>query len=118
ACACAVAWAVARLYHEPILIPLIVVTGFNGVIQGFNSTSLSQLNRHMALGKVTVLNTSEQLLTTIVMIAVALVHRSVWAIIAGGMISNVFCLFVSHLLIRGFRNHFDWDRTAVRELFH
>src|SRR5207249_2471425 len=32
-CACAVAWPVAKFYHEPILLPLIIVTGFNGVIQ-------------------------------------------------------------------------------------
>ncbi len=116
--ACAIAWPVAHYYHEPILLPLIMVTGLNGVINGCYSTTLFQLNRHMQVGKMTILNTVSQLITAVVMISIAVVTRNVWAIIIGGMVANIFTLGVSHFLIPGFRNRFDWDPKAVRELFH
>lgn len=129
--ASAIAWPVSRIYHQPLLFPLILVTGFNGVLNGLNSTSLFQLNRHMNVGKITILNTASQFLTASVMISIAYVqkvhqaaqgvlqpHGNVWAIIMGGMAASIFTLVVSHLLIRGFRNRFAWDPTAARELFH
>ena len=129
--ASAIAWPVSQIYHQPMLFPLILVTGFNGVLNGLNSTALFQLNRHMQVGKITLLNTASQLLTAGVMISiawhqkaqqvaqgVAQPHGNVWAIIFGGMSASIFTLVVSHFLIKGFRNRFDWDRTAARELFH
>ncbi len=115
--ACAIAWPVSRIYNEPLLLPLIIVTGLNGVINGCYSTTLFQLNRHMKVGKMTILNTTSQLITAVVMISIAYTHKSVWAIIIGGMVANIFTLAVSHFLIPGFRNRFDWDRSAVTELF-
>jgi O-antigen/teichoic acid export membrane protein len=115
---CAIAWPVARFYHEPILMKLIIVTGFNGVLMGLNSTAIFQLNRHLALGKITVLNTASQLVTTIGILAIAFYSHNVWAIILGGLAGNVFTLAASHMLIPGFRNRFAWDRSAARELFH
>ncbi len=115
--ACAIAWPMAHYYHQPILLPLIMVTGFNGIINGCYSTSLFQLNRHMQVGKMTILNTTSQLITAVVMISIAFATKSVWAIIIGGIVSNLFTLVVSHFLIPGFRNRFDWDPTAVQELF-
>ena len=116
--ACGAAWPVARYYQEPILFPLIFVAGLNGIIGGFTSTSLFQLNRHLALGKITLLNTTAQLLTATVMIGVAVFTKNVWAIICGGLAGAAFTLLVSHFLIRGFHNRFAWDRGAAHELFH
>jgi O-antigen/teichoic acid export membrane protein len=115
---CAIAWPVAWRYHEPLLVPLIIVTGFNGVLTGLNSTSLFQLNRHMQAGKITVLNLAAQLITTGVMIAIASRFHSVWAIILAGSVASLFTLIVTHFLIPGFRNRFAWDRDSLHELFH
>jgi O-antigen/teichoic acid export membrane protein len=115
---CAIAWPVAWRYHEPLLVPLIIVTGFNGVLTGLNSTSLFQLNRHMQAGKITVLNLTAQLITTFVMIAIASAYHSVWAIILAGVVASIFTLIATHFLIPGFRNRFAWDRDSLHELFH
>ena len=115
---CAVAWPVSRIYHEPLLLPLIIVTGFNGVLTGLNSTALFQLNRHMQAGRITLLNLAAQVLTTTVMVTLAFWLHSVWAIIFGGIASSAFTLVLSHFLIAGFRNRFAWDRGAVKELLH
>jgi O-antigen/teichoic acid export membrane protein len=118
AVACAVAWPVSRFYHQPVLLPLICVTGLNGLLLGLNSTSLFQLNRHLQVGKITVLNTAAQLMTTIVTIGVAWRTHSVWAIIAGGLAGTTCTLVVSHLLIPwSRRNRLAWDPTAAAELF-
>jgi O-antigen/teichoic acid export membrane protein len=115
---CAVAWPAARICHEPMLFPLIVVTAFGGVFSGLNSTALFQLNRHMQVGKITALNLAAQIVTTIVMISIAWKYHTVWAIIIGVTMSSAFTCIVSHFLIKGFRNRFAWDRGVLRELFH
>src|SRR5688572_11577256 len=56
--ACLLAWPVARFYSEPQLLPLLMVSGTTAMLAGFASTSLATLNRHMALGKRTVLEQS------------------------------------------------------------
>jgi O-antigen/teichoic acid export membrane protein len=116
---CALAWPVARSYHVPALMPLIAVAGFNGLLLGFTSTAIYQLNRHLALGKITLINVGTQLITTGCTIGVACVTHNVWAIIAGGLAGSAFTLVLSHFLIPGVpRNRFGWDREAAKALFH
>jgi O-antigen/teichoic acid export membrane protein len=116
---CALAWPVARSYHVPLLMPLIAVAGFNGLLLGFTSTAIYQLNRHVALGKVTLINVGTQVVTTGCTIGVACVTHNVWAIIAGGIAGSAFTLILSHFLIPGApRNRLEWDPSAARSLFH
>src|SRR5690606_37933513 len=50
-CACVVAWPVSEVYGEPLLLPLLAVSGFSALIAGFNSTSVFTLNRKLAFGR-------------------------------------------------------------------
>ena len=64
-----------------------------------------------------VLEIATQVLTLIVNIALAWYFRSVWALIAAGLIGALFPMVVSHFLKVGYRNRFQWDRTAWREIY-
>ncbi len=115
---CLLAWPLARLYQQPMLGWLLPVVGLNAILDGFNSTAFHAARRHLSLGWLTFYEVSGQVLGLAVMIVLAFLYKSVWALVAGGMATCWFNLIVSHGLMRGHPARFGWDRQAARELFH
>ena len=112
--AVAVAYPAAQLYKTPeLLIPVIALTS---VIGGFNSTGLFTSYRNMAVKKLVAMEMVTQLITLSIMITWAWVHPSIWALIAGTLVSTVIHMIWSHFLIPGQRSRFRWDKTATQEL--
>jgi O-antigen/teichoic acid export membrane protein len=107
---------VASFYKEPGLAVLIPVAAIGAVISGFNSTRLFTLTRKISLGRLTVLDLASQAVGLVVTIAWAWVHRSIWALIIGGLASNLVRLLMSHTFLPGIRNRFRWDRASVHTL--
>jgi O-antigen/teichoic acid export membrane protein len=50
------------------------------------------------------------------MVTWALLHRSVWALVAGGLAGSITKLVVSHAALPGTRNRFQWDAAAARSI--
>lgn len=117
-CAIALARPVAAFYAEPQLRWLIPLVSFNAVIAGFNSTAIFRLTRHLAFGKLTLLELSTQSFSILVMLLWAWHDHSVLALVAGGFAGNLLTLVASHMLIRRQRNRFCWDRSSWIALFH
>lgn len=117
AVASAIAWPMSKFYGQSILVPIFLVGAWNAVLNGFNSTSLFTLNRHMSLGKITLLNCGTQVCSTVTMIAIACVKPGVWAIVFGGLTGSIVTMAASHFLIPGKRNRLAWDPAARKELF-
>ena len=115
-CACAIAWPVAAIYGEPMLVQLIPVAGITALIAGFNSTALFTLNRRLALGKLTLIDLCSQVLSVTVMVVCALLTRSVWALLAAGLVGSLVKMTLSHVLFRQARNRFRWEDEASRSL--
>jgi O-antigen/teichoic acid export membrane protein len=116
-CCLCLSWPFAAFYREPALRVMVPVLGFSLVINSFNSSSLATWARHMAVRQMALFELSMQLTQLIVTLVWALIHRSVWALIAGRLVSDVVRLMVSHRLIPGRRVAFHWDPDAARELF-
>jgi O-antigen/teichoic acid export membrane protein len=116
-CALCLTVPFARFYHEPRLTVMVPVIGFSLVISSFNSTSLATLARRMAVRDLAFVDLSIQAAQLVFTVAFALIYRSVWALIAGRLFSDVARLIVSHRLIPGRRTSFRWDPEAVSELF-
>ena len=112
----AIAWPVAQLYGEPQLIWLLPVAGLAAVIAGFNSTALFTLNRHLDVSKLTIQSLVGQIAGAAVMIVIAILHPSVWALLAGNIAAALSTLAFSHLLLPRARNRVDWDPSAAREM--
>lgn len=53
-CCILLAWPVANFYDMPQLLWLIPLVGLNTIINGFNSTALYTLNRHMAIAQLAI----------------------------------------------------------------
>lgn len=111
-----IAWPVAKLYGERQLLWLLPVAGLAAVIAGFNSTALFTLNRHLDLSKLTLRSLVGQVVGAAVMIGVALLYPSVWALLAGNLAAAIATLILSHTLLGGTRNRFEWDRSAAQEM--
>lgn len=116
--ALALAWPAAQLYGEPQLAALIAVAGLTPLISGFESTSLLSLRRHVRLGRLMALEVVARALSLAGMVAWALVHASVWALVAGGLIDALVRLAGSHWLREGRRDRFGWDPLAARSVLH
>lgn len=110
------AWPAAKLYGQPQLAWLLPVAGLGAVLAGFNSTALFSLNRHLDVGRLTVQALVAQVAGAGVMLAWAMTHPSVWALLAGNLAAAVVTLLFSHFLLPGPRNRFRWERAAAAEL--
>jgi O-antigen/teichoic acid export membrane protein len=107
---------IASFYNDPKLLWITPIVGFRTIISGFESTSLATLNRNLNLKKLTIYDFIVQSLSLTVMIIWAWISPTIWALIAGVLISSLFGLIRSHSLNTGMRNHLAWDQSALKEL--
>ncbi len=115
-CACALAYPVASFYGMPMLASVLPISGAVAIIAGFNSTALFTLNRRLAIGKIALLDLSAQILALVVMVVWAIVDRSVWALVAGGLTGALAKMVLTHLILQNSRCRFHWDKEASRSL--
>lgn len=92
----ALAVPAARFYHDPQLIRLLPVLAFSTIITGLNSTSLLTFSRHMGVKRLFAVDFSTQLVSLAVTVSWAYVRPSVWALVAGTLVSNLYRLALSH----------------------
>jgi len=112
------AWPTAALYGAPALQALIPVAALSLLIAGFNPTRIETANRHLMLGRVTVLDVISQAVGIVVMVAMAWVTGSVWALVIGSVTGALVKLGLMTALLPGPANHLRWERDAGRELVH
>lgn len=115
---CLMAWPMAQLYDEPLLAQLLPVAAISTLIQGFRSTKVATAKRHLAFGRLTVINLLTQASGIIVMVFLAWLLQSVWAIAIGGVINALVTVLSQHRFLPGIRNHILWNKEAFSEIFN
>jgi O-antigen/teichoic acid export membrane protein len=110
------AFPIAAIYGAPELAQLLPVAAFALVITGFSPTRLETANRHLALGRVTLIDLVTQVTGIAAAVVLALIWQSVWALIWSGLISAVVQLILYQRLLPGIRNRFRWEKAAAAEL--
>lgn len=108
-------WA-AWFYSEPQLQTMLPVAGLALLIAGFDPTRILTASRHLTLGRVTVLTLVCQVLSLIVMLILAYVTRSVWALVLGGVFAAITRLVIMTFWLPGPHNRFLWSPEAAREI--
>jgi O-antigen/teichoic acid export membrane protein len=103
-------------YASPELPAVIALSSFALVIAGFQATNIPAAERRFEQRRLAYLSILAQLGGLAVMIPVALIHRSVWALVAGGLVATLLTTVLSHLWLGGHRNRLRWDRAALDEL--
>jgi len=114
--ACFGAWPFAAIYGDSVLLWIIPVAGFSAIIAGFNSTAIATASRNLALGRLTTLEIAVQVVGIVVMIGCALIWRSVWALVIGGVAATTCRMVLSQVWLSEIRNRFCWDRASSREI--
>jgi O-antigen/teichoic acid export membrane protein len=105
-------------YADPSLPYVIAVLSMTAVIGGFQSTKLSEASRNLSIKHVTKLGIAAQIAGLSCMIGWVLIDRSIWALVAGNICSALVLALFSHAWLPGVDNHWEWDRSAFREIFH
>lgn len=108
----------ASVYADPLLPAVLLVSGVNALIAGFNPTKIFSANRELVIGKLTLLEVISQMLAIAIMILWAMFSPTIWALVAGSIVGSLSKMLLSHALLPGLRNHLHWDREAVGAQFH
>lgn len=123
---CLIAWPVSSLYGEASLRWLLPAAGLTALIAGLESTAVHQVQRHLRLERLTILDVTAQAVGLAVTVLLAFWHRAafgpndptaVWAIIGGTLVSSLTRLALSHTYLEGVRNRLCLDRESARRLF-
>lgn len=114
--ASALALPVARFYEAPELAMLIPVAALSLLIAGFNPTRIETANRHLMLGRVTLLDLCAQAAGIAAMVGMAALTGSVWALALGAVVTAAAKLALTSALLPGPANRPAWDRAAAGEL--
>ena len=108
----------SSVYADPILSSVITVFAILPLISGFNSTKLLVANRKLQLGSVALLELLSQALGLLVMILWAWHEKTIWALVIGSIVTNTSKMILSHTLLKGSANRFEWEQSAFNEIFH
>jgi O-antigen/teichoic acid export membrane protein len=99
----------------PLVLAFVSLTEF---ISGFQSTRMATASRWLAQGRLTLIETGSQLAGIVAMILWALLDRSIWALVAGGIVAIGVKTACSHLVMPGEPNRWVWDKSSLNEIFH
>lgn len=114
--ACALAWPLAVFYDEPQILWLMPVVGVGALISGFATTKSAVANRQIRLGQQTVIALCTQAIGVVVMVSLAWIWPSVWALVIGSLVGNAAGVLAGHRFMKGISNRLRWDPSAARDL--
>lgn len=104
-------------YSDPVLPWVVAVLSLNVLVGGFASTKIATASRHLALGRVTLIELVSQVAGLAAMIVWALADRSIWAMVVGSLFSALMRVFLSHAFLPGEPNALHWSREDFGEIF-
>ena len=104
------------VYASSVLPLVIAASSFSAVILGFQSTRVAIAHRNFDQRRIVQIELLSQLFAVAVMIGLGVAFRSVWALVAGGLLAALATTLLANLWLRGHRNRFRLDKSALRDL--
>jgi len=114
---CLVAWPVATLYDEPLLLWLLPIAGLESIENGLLSVRAYVAERRMKLAVPTLLDVLALTISVGASVVWACFYPGPWALALGPLIGGSTRALVSHLWYRSERPPLCWDKDIARELF-
>ncbi|SCY53713.1 Membrane protein involved in the export of O-antigen and teichoic acid [Paracoccus tibetensis] len=115
-CCCIMAVPAARFYEVPELVWYLPVAGLTTIIYGLLPTTVESANRHLKMGRLTLVELLSVFIGTSVTIILAALMGSAWALVIGLLLGAIIKVILVLRLLPGPRNRFTWDRSAAQEL--
>jgi O-antigen/teichoic acid export membrane protein len=106
------------VYADPVLPWVVAALSLNVLVGGFTSTKIATASRHLALGRVTLIELVSQVAGLAAMIVWVLADQSIWAMVVGSLFSALVRVFLSHAFLPGEPNALRWSRDEFDEIFH
>lgn len=103
-------------YAAPSLPLVIGVLSISAVISGFESTKLFEAGRTLALGLVTRVEVTSQIVGLICTMVWVFLDRSIWSLVAGGLMASLVRSILTHVWLPGTPNRREWDALASTEI--
>ncbi len=107
---------VADFYGQPELLVLVPVGAASLVIAGFTSPTLPLLQRRLDLRRWVAIDIAVQVATVMTVVVLAWLTQSVWALIAGPLVTSITRLLISHGIDPAYRPKLAWRGDAARAL--
>lgn len=114
----AMAGPVARFYDAPDLALYLPLAGIALIISGFKPTRIETAYRHLLTGRVTAIELASQAISLAFMVLVAVITKSVVALVLGGLVFAMTELMLAHYFLPGHRNRLRWNKIDAHELIH
>lgn len=116
--ACALAYPMAWYYDDPLLWQLIPVAATSLLIAALEPMRAEIAQRHMMLGRVTLMELLAQVISVAFMLALAYATGSIWALVAGNIIASLARTLLAWVMLPGIVNRLQMEPAATRELVH
>jgi len=104
------------VYHSEVLPAVVAVSAFAAVISGFQSTKMASALRRFDQRRLVQMELISYAAGLVVMIGIGVATRSIWALVIGGLVSNLSTAVLSHAWLPGHRNRWRCERKAFKEL--
>lgn len=104
------------VYADPRVPMLIGVVALCGIVDGFQSTRIFWARRNLSIASLTKMELACQVATTVFILVWAWVQPSIWALAAGWLFGEALRTVLSHIVLPGPANRFEWERAAFLEV--
>ncbi|SDK67722.1 Membrane protein involved in the export of O-antigen and teichoic acid [Aliiruegeria lutimaris] len=108
----------AAIYGEPILAQLLPWMGFTIILQGLTPTAVWTAERHLHLGRLTIIQLGVAAFHIVVACLLAWQMQSVWALVFAALVSSACKQAAYWKFVPNASNRLFWEREALQSLFH
>lgn len=107
----------ASLYDQPSLRIIIPVACLSMIITGFKSTNIFVYQKHLQHRIVSIITIVGSIVSTLVMILLAWIFESVWALVSAGITNATVITILSHY-VSGPKMQFKFDKEIFIDILH
>lgn len=113
---CLLAYPVGWFYQDDRLVWVMPVIGFSSVLTGLQSTKFWVYHKRLELGRLALVDIVTQVLSVAVMLVLAWIYRSLWALVVANVVSDGLRTLLSHTALTGARDRFFIERESLKNL--
>jgi O-antigen/teichoic acid export membrane protein len=111
-----IAYPVSLLYNEPVLFPILALLSTTAAIAGFTPVTMITAERDLNFRTLTVVQLTGQLVSILLLVTLAYLWRSVWALVAANIAGSLVAVAIGFVAMRGHRHRFLIDRGRANKM--